>query len=91
MQCNLQRTSRELDSSWRMQVVRQSTAKRDVWKRYTRLPLRTITTSAVFSHMLMGLMMVNLLIGMSPVSISAGSSNTHCPQQSVPSSVHEFK
>eukprot|EP00775_Hariotina_reticulata_P002133 gene2133-2452_t len=29
----LQRISRELDSQWRMQLVRQQTAKRDVWKR----------------------------------------------------------
>ncbi|KAF8056259.1 MEMB11 [Scenedesmus sp. PABB004] len=29
----LQRTSRELDGSWRMALVRQQTAKHDVWKR----------------------------------------------------------
>ncbi|KAI8474350.1 MAG: Qb-snare protein, Bos1/Membrin family [Monoraphidium minutum] len=29
----LQRTSRELDSTWRMQMVRQGTTKVDVWKR----------------------------------------------------------
>eukprot|EP00879_Flechtneria_rotunda_P030661 GHRR01033327.1.p1 GENE.GHRR01033327.1~~GHRR01033327.1.p1 ORF type:complete len:148 (+),score=32.90 GHRR01033327.1:166-609(+) len=29
----LQRISRELDSSWRMALVRQQTAKHDVWKR----------------------------------------------------------
>jgi hypothetical protein len=30
---HLQRISRELDSSWRMALVRQQTAKHDVWKR----------------------------------------------------------
>lgn len=29
----LQRTSQELDSIWRMSVVRQNLSKRDVWKR----------------------------------------------------------
>jgi hypothetical protein len=29
----LQRTSRDLDSTWRMQMVREAAAKRDVWKR----------------------------------------------------------
>lgn len=31
--CATQRTSQELDSTWRLQVVRQNNAKRDVWKR----------------------------------------------------------
>jgi hypothetical protein len=30
----MQRASRELESNWRMQVVRQGPAKRDVWKRW---------------------------------------------------------
>jgi hypothetical protein len=29
----LQRTSRELDSTWRMQVVRTGSGRVDVWKR----------------------------------------------------------
>eukprot|EP00879_Flechtneria_rotunda_P022195 GHRR01023418.1.p1 GENE.GHRR01023418.1~~GHRR01023418.1.p1 ORF type:complete len:115 (+),score=16.32 GHRR01023418.1:166-510(+) len=33
----LQRISRELDSSWRMALVRQQTAKHDVWKRWNKL------------------------------------------------------
>jgi hypothetical protein len=32
-QGELQRTSRELDSTWRMQVVRQGGGRVDVWKR----------------------------------------------------------
>lgn len=31
-----QRTSRDLDSNWRMQLVRQQAAKHDVWKRFVR-------------------------------------------------------
>ena len=30
----LQRTSTELESVWRMQVIRENNSKRDVWKRY---------------------------------------------------------
>jgi predicted acetyltransferase len=29
----LQRISQEMDGMWRMQVVRENSAKRDVWKR----------------------------------------------------------
>jgi len=37
---DLQRISQQLDSIWRMEVVRQNNTKRDVWKRWVALSLK---------------------------------------------------
>ena len=36
----MQKTSTEMDSIWRMQVVRENASKRDIWKRCASLPRR---------------------------------------------------
>lgn len=37
---DLQKISSQMESIWRMQVVKESTAKRDIWKRWSKFQRR---------------------------------------------------